>query len=44
VCEIPEVKVALTNEVEEATRGGDEDVDTTLNLLPLGSISDATIN
>jgi hypothetical protein len=44
VGEIPEVKVALAGEVEETAWRGNEDIDATLDLLPLGAIPDAAIN
>jgi hypothetical protein len=44
VCQICKMKISLAGKVEEATRGGDEDIDATLKLFPLGSISDTSIN
>ena len=42
--QVCKLQIPLADKIEEATRGGDEDVDATLNLLPLGSISNAAIN
>ena len=44
VREMSEIQVTLADEVEETSRGGHQNIDATLNLLPLGSIADPTLD
>lgn len=44
VSEVRKVKVALADEVEEASGGSDKDIDAPLDLFPLGAVANAPVD